>query len=94
LAKLKAFCPEDLKLNVFMAPFFMLHIGQALRVWEDQVNNPDSIIGKHPADFRLVQVGEFDDATGELTPMRPNPVATALEYLRKAPPQLPRAASV
>jgi len=90
LAKLKAFSAYDGKLGVFMTPFFMQHTGQALRTWEDLVNNGDSIIAKHPSDFILYEVGSFEDDKGILIPQNPvHQVATALEVRREAPAKLP-----
>jgi len=87
LAKLKMFAAEDRKLGVFLTPFFFLHTGQALRAWSEIVNDRTTVVGKHPADFSLSQIGEFDDADGSIVPHKPTQVATALEYLKAERPQ-------
>lgn len=71
LAKLKMFAPFDSKLQVYMNPMFFLHTGQAERVWVDLCNGPDSMLSKHPEDFTLFQVGEFDDSSGEIRSIHP-----------------------
>lgn len=84
--KLKAFAARDSKLGVFLPPFFMQHTGQALRAWEEVCNDSKSAMSKHPSDFQLFQVGEFDEETGLLVEMQPVQLASASEY-RKGPHQ-------
>jgi len=94
LAKMKAFCAEDLKLSVFMPPFFFLHTGQALRAFEDLVKDGNSIVGKYPNDFRLVEIGEFNDQTGEFVSCTPHVIAVASDFQRQGDLSLaPRSAS-
>lgn len=84
MAKLRVFAPHDAKLGVFMTPFFMLHLGQALRTWEDLCNDPQTIFSKHSSDFVLYEVGIFDDDTGLMSPHSPlQQVATAAEAKKK-----------
>ncbi|QKI28931.1 VP5 [Kummerowia striata gokushovirus] len=52
-----------------MDPMFFVHSGQAERTWVELCNAPDTLMAKHPADFTLFQVGEFDDETGALQPL-------------------------
>jgi len=85
LAKTRVFSAYDGKLGVYMTPFFMTHMGQALRAWEDLCNNSESLMAKHPSDFVLYEIGEFDDDKGVLNPHVPaRQVATALEVRRKS----------
>lgn len=90
LAKLRVFAAHDSKLGVFMTPFFMQHLGQASRAWEDLCNDSQSIIAKHPADFVLYEIGEFDDDKGLLTHHTPLiRVSSALEARASKQDQLP-----
>lgn len=89
LAKLKVFSAHDLKLNIYMAPMVAVHTGQMLRQWQDLVNDKSTIMGRHPMDFRLVQVAEFDDATGTFESKEPFPVASPGEYVSVPQPELP-----
>lgn len=41
-------------------------IGVAIRMFEDVVRDERSAISRHPSDYDLVQVGEFDTVTMEL----------------------------
>lgn len=83
MSKLKLFCAEDLKIGIFFPPKAYLHTGQALRDWEDIVNDPKNIIGKYPQDFRFSEIGTFDDQTGRVeTYDKPVIIASPGEYLK------------
>lgn len=45
--------------------------GEALRMFIDEVNNPDSRINKHPQDFDLYKMAMYDEQTGEIEPLNP-----------------------
>ena len=84
------FSPFDSKLKVWMNPMFFLHVGQAERAWTVIVNDGNSLPGKHPADFVLYQIGEFDDDTGMVNPISPPvQVITSTACLRKPEGVLP-----
>lgn len=79
--KLLAYSVYDLKALIFHPPFFMPTDGAALRAFTDTANDLNTSIGRHPADFVLFCVGEYDDQTGwfeGLTPRRHVADATAL----------------
>lgn len=63
---LKAFCFLDIKTGIYSQPFFMPHRGLAIRAALNLGNDLNTDIGKHPHDFRLILVGEFDDSVGAL----------------------------
>lgn len=65
---LKAFSVYDSKAQAYFAPFFFPHLGQAIRAFMELANDQSTQVGRHPADFHLIELGEFDDATGTLTP--------------------------
>ena len=82
MAKNRMFSAYDRKLGVYYSPFSFLHLGQALRAWETICTDGQSMMSKHPADFVLFEVGEFDDDKGELVAHNPiRQVATALEVV-------------
>jgi hypothetical protein len=89
LAKNLCYSVFDSKINVYARPFFFLHAGEALRAWSDLVNDPSVNIHRHPGDFTLRQIGEFDDLTGKFSPYSESVhVATASDYLKKPEPEL------
>lgn len=66
--KMLAFCVYDEKVQAYMAPFFAPTLGHAARSFEDTVTGSQgaSLVSKHPEDFSLYHVGEFDEISGEL----------------------------
>lgn len=60
--KLQIIAVYDSAAEMFGQPQFVLSLGQSTRTFADQVNSKDSgDLGKHPADFTLFHLGEYDD---------------------------------
>ncbi|WNK14367.1 MAG: nonstructural protein [Microvirus sp.] len=66
--RLKMFAVFDNKADLYLTPFFMPANGQAVRAFSDLANDVATIVGRHPDDYKLVFVGELDDATAEFYP--------------------------
>lgn len=81
--KKKIFAVYDDKAQTYNSPLFLNTDGEALRALSDEVNNPESLIHKHPDDFRLYRLGSYDSDTGAITPEDPVRLGVASEYLRK-----------
>lgn len=82
--KLKIYSLRDQKTDAFMNPIAMQTTGQLLRMLSDEVNKQDSLVGQHPEDFELFEVGEYDTQTGTLTPCPPKSVIVLNELKAKA----------
>lgn len=77
----KIFTVYDSKLEAYMQPFFMSSKGQAIRAFTDTVNDPSTQFNKHPEDFTLFEIGEYDDQSGKVQNLpTPNALGLALEY--------------
>ncbi|WNK12599.1 MAG: nonstructural protein [Microvirus sp.] len=82
--KLKIISLFDSAVESFGRPIFVRHPGEALRSLSDQVNASDNNdLARHPQDYSLHLIGEFDEETGELTPCDPERLARAQD-LKKA----------
>lgn len=57
----------DTKSGVHSPPFFMAHTGQAVRACQDLGADRGTSVGRHPADFMLVQLGTWDDQNGQFS---------------------------
>lgn len=68
---LKAYSIFDIKALQYHAPFFTHTDGSAVRMFSDVVNDVNTNIGRHPADFKLYCVGTYSDANGSLEPTLP-----------------------
>ena len=58
----------DRKAELYSQPFLEIKDGTAIRAVQDIViNNKDHAFAKHPSDFSLHRLGEFDEQTGVIT---------------------------
>jgi len=74
----KAFSVKDLKAGAFAPPFFMPSVPPAIRAFGDAVLHRDELMSRHPDDFVLYCVGEFDDNLGLMAGYEvPEPVISA-----------------
>jgi len=64
--KLKLFSVRDHKAEMFQRPFVAESRGVAQRALYDVVNGKDHEFARHPGDFELFELGEFDQEGGEL----------------------------
>lgn len=60
---------HDRALDAFGRPFYVQTIGQAVRSFQDELNraHDENNLYKHPEDFDLYHLGEYDDQTGQHT---------------------------
>lgn len=60
---------HDKKAETYSAPFYPPSKGVAIREFIDIVNKPDenSLYYKHPDDFDLYYLGDFDDQSAKFT---------------------------
>lgn len=78
----KIVCVRDRAADVFGQPIFVASLGVALRSFSDEVNNKESNINKHPDDYDLYELGEFDDNEGLFYANHPRQIAVGKEQLR------------
>lgn len=68
------FAVHDTKAGAFLPPFIFHAEGMAKRVFADCVNDPKHAFGRHPEDYTLFRIAEYDDRTGTVT-KEPAPVS-------------------
>lgn len=78
---LKIFSVWDLKTEAYMQPFFSQTIGSGIRAFTDAASEQTSMLSKHPGDFQLHCIGEFDDSTGKITDQNNQALGTGADYL-------------
>lgn len=61
----------DVKIGAYMAPFFFPLRGAAERFVADLVKDDQTMVSRHPDDFMLYELGEFDDHTGAVSAVSP-----------------------
>lgn len=83
MAKLRVFSVYDSKVESYMQPWYARTIAEAQRDWVRVCNDGESMMSKHPSDYTLFQIGDYDDQTASITPLKAlHPVSTALEAKR------------
>jgi hypothetical protein len=68
--KLNIYTIFDIKAKLYNKPFYMLNDQVAERTARDLLNDEKSDINKHPEDFVLYKIGEYDDNTGIITTLQ------------------------
>jgi hypothetical protein len=63
---LKMYAVVDRVSGIFDGPHKAVNEGQFLRSFADNCKDPNSQIAKHPEDFYAVELGTFNDATGDI----------------------------
>lgn len=79
----KIYAIKDQAIEALSQPFFVQAQGQAVRMFMDETKNEQSQINKHPADFELYYLGEFDEQTGQITQTTVERVARATDFINK-----------
>lgn len=68
---LRAYSIFDNKALQYHPPFFSSTDAAAVRSVRDLVDNGDTTVGRHPSDYVLYLVGEWDDQHGRFSPCSP-----------------------
>lgn len=79
----------DTKVSTFSSPFFFHHNGAAIRMCMDAGADLTTHVGRHPADFTLFLLGQFDDQLGTFILGTPVNLGTVLSFLPNPPAKLP-----
>lgn len=77
---MKVFAVFDGAVSAFERPFFARSSAEAIRSFEDAVTDPNSPFSKHPVDFALFCLGDFDDVGGVFSGGPPLRLAGAAEF--------------
>lgn len=72
----------DTKVGVYFQPFFARSRAEAIRSFSDAVSQSDHVFGKHPEDFTLFCLAEWDEESGQFETLpAPSCLGTALELV-------------
>lgn len=63
--KLNVYTVYDSKAEIYIQPFCLQTRGEAIRSWDDVVNDPKTQYYKHPSDFTLFELGTYDTLTSK-----------------------------
>lgn len=74
----------DSKAEAFLTPFHAETKGLAMRIFESNVNNPESQFNAYPEDFHLFQIGRYLPEHGTLENEEANiSLGCALEFIKR-----------
>jgi len=65
---MKVFTVHDSKAAFYQNPFIMRNAAEAVRGFEQVVKDASTQYYKSPADYTLVEIGEFDQDLGTIKP--------------------------
>lgn len=83
----RAYTIFDIKALQYYPPFFASTDGAAVRNVKDLVNDMNTQVGRHPADFQLFCIGTYDDSNAHFEPLHPlKHVVDAVALVTIAPP--------
>lgn len=83
--KLQLIAVKDTAAQAFMQPTFVHAVGIAVREFGDIVNNAEHPFSKHPGDYELYTLGEFDDSDGSFAlPKAPQLLSRGADLVTKA----------
>ena len=77
----KLFTVYDEKAESYLPPFFVPTTGLATRAFTDCVNSADHQFGKHPHDYTLFYLGEFDQDKASFSLVSAKSLGNGVEYL-------------
>jgi len=82
----KVFTVYDMKAEAYLNPFMFQNKGEAIRAFQDAVNDPKTMFYKHPEDYALFQIAEYDDQTAKYTPLQNlQSLGVAIEFKKVLP---------
>lgn len=82
--KLKVFAVFDSAVKTYARPFLMQSTQQAVRAFGDLANDSSTEVHKHPQDYTLFEIAEYDEERGCYENLQtPHSLGVAIEYKKK-----------
>lgn len=81
MSNLKMYSVHDAKAEAYLQPFCTKTRGLASRMFTNTVNDENTEFWKHPEDYTLFEIGEYDENSGQLVPHEVHvPIGKALDF--------------
>lgn len=71
----------DLKVLNYSQPTFHINRGEAIRMFSDAVNDENTYLHRHPGDYELVLIGQYDDEVGAIIPCEKENLGLAASFV-------------
>ena len=75
MAVLKIFGVRDRAVDSFGQPIFAVAAGAVVRSFTDEIQKDGTEFNRHPDDYDLYELGEFEQSTGVFTTHEPRMIA-------------------
>jgi len=75
------FTVHDVKAEIFLPPFFVPTLGIAKRAFADAINSEEHQFAKHPHDYTLFLIGEYEDLDATISIGDKKSLGNGVEYL-------------
>lgn len=85
---LQIFTVYDSKAEAYLPPFYLSTKGQAIRAFTDTANDPNHTFYKHPEDYTLFLLGQFEDGNASFH-LQKTPIAMGKAIEFKTTRELP-----
>lgn len=72
---------KDHAIEAFNRPFFLPADGSAIRAFQDEINNEQGELYKHPEDYELYKIGIYNEQTAEIGPQKPQLLAAGADMV-------------
>lgn len=82
---LNVFAIHDRVAGFYGVPFFLTSLGEARRAFADLANDLNTNVGRHPGDFALYHLGQFNNESGAFDMIIPEFITGAGALLVKQP---------
>ncbi len=79
--KIKMYSVHDTKAAAYLQPWFQTKDALAIRNFADCVNDKNHNFGRHPEDYNLFQIGEFNDQNATIEPNAPKSLGNGIEFI-------------
>lgn len=87
---MKLFTIYDSKAEAYLPPITFRTTAEAIRGFIQTVKDPSSQFHKHPADYTLYELGEYNQLSALITTYpSPRPLSNAAEHTSNTPPPVP-----
>lgn len=82
----KVFAVRDGKAKGYLQPFYSINAGSAIRAFEDVINETGNQLSKHPEDYVLYELADFNDQTGEFINATPvKMLGAGVDFVKSKP---------
>lgn len=80
----KMYAIYDMKSRQYASPMLAVNDEVALRMFEEIAADKSGQVGRHPDDYQLILIGEYDDSSGECQATKQALLGVATQFYVRA----------